>query len=77
MCLNLRTEIQARENPPEIINYYGAEMPQDRMHALNLQGLPTVDLRPLAGVSTHSVMEVLQQTGVPSKLLAEFTRDRL
>jgi hypothetical protein len=70
-----RAAIGGRQSPPEIINYYGAEMPQDRAHALHLQGLANVSLRPLEGASTHAVVTFMMERGTYEPALAELLAD--
>lgn len=76
MCVNLRDEIAARgAAAPEIINYYGADMPEDAHHARNIEGLPTVSSRPVDGLASHGVIGWLKQNGVFRDILKEFLRE--
>lgn len=73
--LDLRERLEATSNPPPIINYYGADSPPDIRHALHLQGLPTVSLRPLEGVVGHNVFAALRTRGDYQGVLNEFLAD--
>jgi Tfp pilus assembly protein PilF len=77
MCENLRDYLALLgAGAPEIINYYGELMPQDAYHGRNIEGLPTVSSRPLAGVDAHGViMHTLKKKGQYQEVLAEFLRD--
>lgn len=76
MCANLRDEIaKLGAAAPEIINYYGADMPEDAYHARNIEGLPTVSSRPVEGLNSHSVIAWLKQTGTFRGILREFLRE--
>jgi hypothetical protein len=77
MCLDLRGEIARHgEAAPEIINYYGADMPRDAIHAHNIADLPTVQSRPLAGLASHNVGAHLKATDRHWPAFEEFLRDR-
>ncbi|HYD72389.1 MAG TPA: hypothetical protein VEF55_04580 [Candidatus Binatia bacterium] len=77
MCVNLRDEIAKHgASAPEIINYYGAGMPEDAYHARNIEGLPTVSSRAVKGLASHNVIAWLKQSGAFHDILQEFLRDR-
>ena len=73
--LDLRPLIQAHPKPPQIINYYGALMPQDSNQARHLEGLPNVSLRPLPGAATHAVVPLMTQAETYAPALAELLAD--
>jgi tetratricopeptide (TPR) repeat protein len=76
MCVNLRDEIaKLGDAAPEIINYYGADMPEDAYHARNIEGLPTVSSRPVEGLASHGVIAWLKQNGAFIPILHEFLRE--
>jgi hypothetical protein len=78
MCVNLRDEIaKLGATAPEIINYYGADMPEDAYHAHNIEGLPTVSSRPVPGLASHGVIAWLKQSGVFQDILREFLREAM
>jgi len=78
MCINLRDEIaKYGAAAPEIINYYGSDMPEDSYHGRNIEGLPTVSSRPVAGLDSHGVIAWLKQTGVFRDVLSEFLRETM
>jgi tetratricopeptide (TPR) repeat protein len=78
MCVNLRDEIaKLGEAAPEIINYYGGDMPEDAYHARNIEGLPTVSSRRVDGLASHGVIAWLKQTGTFRDILQEFLREAL
>jgi hypothetical protein len=76
MCINMRDEI-AKHGPsaPEIINYFGSDMPEDAYHARNIEGLPTVSSRGVPGLASHGVIAWLKETGVFRDILKEFLRE--
>ena len=77
MCVDLRTEIaRLGEAAPEIINYYGAAMAEDAFHAQNIEDLPTVRSRPLAGFAGHDVPAILKANGGYAAAFHEFLLDR-
>lgn len=76
MCVNLRAEIaRFGTDAPQIINYYGADMREDSYHARNIEGLPTVSLRPVANLDSHAVIAWLKQSGSFREILQEFLGD--
>jgi hypothetical protein len=77
MCENLRDYLaRFGAAAPEIINYYGQDMPEDAYHGRNIEGLPTVSSRPLAGVTSHGViLHSLKKNDLYRTLLSEFFRD--
>jgi tetratricopeptide (TPR) repeat protein len=76
MCVNLREEIaRLGAAAPEIINYYGADMPEDAYHARNIEGLPTVSSRAVEGLASHGVIGWLKQSGIFRDILHEFLRE--
>ena len=75
--LDLRKVIEAAADPPEIVNYYGADSPEDVAQAENLRGLPTVTLKPLAGEIGHGVPQHLEATGEYPRVIAKLLEDRL
>ena len=76
MCVNLRDELATLgAAAPEIINYYGAGMPEDAYHARNIEGLPTVSSRPVEGLASHAVIVWLKQSGAFHDILHEFLRE--
>ena len=76
MCVNLRDEIaKLGAAAPEIINYYGADMPEDAYHARNIEGLPTVSSRAVEGLASHGVIGWLKQSGIFHDILREFLRE--
>jgi tetratricopeptide (TPR) repeat protein len=76
MCVNLRDEIAKHgDAAPEIINYYGTEMAEDAYHARNIEGLPTVISRGVAGLDSHAVIRWLKDSGSFRDILSEFLRD--
>jgi hypothetical protein len=76
MCVNLRDEIaKLGAAAPEIINYYGAEMPEDACHGRNIEGLPTVSSRPVSGLNSHAVIAWLKQSGKFNTILHELLRE--
>ncbi len=77
MCVDLREVMQARTRLPEVIAYYGEEMPRDARHARNLDGLPGVSLRPLPGPQTHDSARLLKEAGGFRAAIDELLADRL
>jgi len=76
MCLNMRDYLmRLGANAPEIINYYGAKMPEDTYHARNLEGLPTVELRQVEAVDTHAVVAGLRKSKLYAEILRGFLHD--
>ncbi|MEZ6024261.1 MAG: hypothetical protein R3C16_12815 [Hyphomonadaceae bacterium] len=76
MCVNLRDEIaKLGAAAPEIINYYGAAMPEDAYHARNIEGLPTVVSRAVDGFDSHGVIAWLKQSGAFRDVVRDFLRD--
>lgn len=76
MCVNLRDELAKRgKNAPEIINYYGADMPEDSYHGRNIEGLPTVSSRAVTNFGSHGVIRWLKQSGIFREILREFLRE--
>ena len=73
--LELRSRLAAAEHPPQIINYYGADSPADVRHALHLEGLPSVSLRPLDGAVGHNVFAAVKARGDYPAVLQEFLAD--
>ena len=75
--LDLRKVIQAAAEPPEIVNYYGADSVEDVAQAENLRGLPNVILKPLTGKIGHGVPQHLEATGDYPRVIAELLEGRL
>jgi tetratricopeptide (TPR) repeat protein len=76
MCVNMRDEIaKLGATAPEIINYYGADMPEDAYHGRNIEGLPTVSSHPVSGLNSHAVIAWLKQSGKFNTILHEFLRE--
>jgi tetratricopeptide (TPR) repeat protein len=76
MCVNMRDEIaKLGAAAPEIINYYGADMPEDSYHGRNIEDLPTVSSRPVPGLDSHAVIAWLKQSGTFIPILHEFLRE--
>jgi tetratricopeptide (TPR) repeat protein len=76
MCVNLRDEIaKLGTAAPEIINYYGSDMPEDAYHARNIEGLATVSSRSVPGLASHGVIAWLKQSGAFRDILHEFLRE--
>ena len=59
MAIDLYPMIASAKNPPRITLWYGAEMPQDKMHAENLRDLDTVELNAVTGCDHHSILNKL------------------
>jgi len=54
--LNLRRRLETAARPPQVHLYFGEEMPEDRHHALALEGAPGVTLHPLTGLAGHGAL---------------------
>ncbi len=75
--LDLRLAMDRYERPPQIISYFGAEMPQDAAQARHLEGAPNVSLRPLEGLSTHGIVPYMMERGMYEPALEELLADRV
>ena len=53
--------VRDRVHPVELV--YGADMPEDRMHAEHLRGVPGVTLHPLEGLAEHESLHALIRGG--------------
>jgi hypothetical protein len=55
-AIDMRRVFEAATNPPRTLIVYGNESWEDRLHAENMAGLPTVTLRPLDRVDSHNAV---------------------
>jgi tetratricopeptide (TPR) repeat protein len=75
MAVDLRPLLERAPAAPRIDLYFGSDMPQDRMHAERLQGLPSVNLHPVERVGRHDVAGALLLEGRLAAILEEACRD--
>ena len=75
--LDLRKVLESAADPPEIINYYAEDSPEDVAHAENIRGLPTVRLETLGGRIGHAVPHHLEASGDYPKVIDELLAGRL
>ncbi|MGH6925222.1 MAG: hypothetical protein ACRED5_15935 [Propylenella sp.] len=55
-AIDMRRAFEAAANPPRTLIVYGNENWEDRLHAENMAGLPTVTLRSLDQVNSHNAV---------------------
>ena len=70
MMRDLGELIQAKQPGPRIEFYYSALNRRDRMHALNLAGLPGVHLNPIPGLARHDCLVEMARRGYRDLLVA-------
>ena len=75
--LDLRNVMLAASDPPEIINYYAEDSPEDVAHAEHLRGLPNVRLKALSGEIGHGVAGYINSIGEYPRVIAELLAGRL